>query len=504
MSKGKRKDKDKETKAEAEAPTSPAPLEQRSLLQRLRLPILIYLICLGGYLGASGTRLKRHSGDNHYVYLAQGLLEGRLALKGNPPHQNDWALLYTLELKDGRTVRGAYLRTGGQHIFKTTTGERLHIPPQQVKRRRHTYYVSFPWFPAILMLPFVAIWGLKFNDVIFNVVVGAFNPVLVFWLLQRLVKLGYSERSLSENLWLTGMFAFGTVHFYSTVIGQVWYTAHVVGVALTALYALAALEGRHLYLAGLCLGLGFVTRTPIPFSVGLVAGEVLRRHLLPPAADAPAPDPHRRPPLFQWIAALWPRVQLKPAFVDMLKVALPIVLVAGVAMVLNSMRFDNPAEFGHTYLNVKWAERIQRWGLFNYHFLSRNLAVMLFMLPRFSAKAPHIKISWHGVGLPVTTPLFCYLLWPRRRSPLAPWLLAAVLGPMLIHLLYQNSGWVQFGYRFSLDYAVYLVALLALGGHRIGLFAKALILFGVGVNTFGAITFGRMWQYYWNGYFPVP
>lgn len=510
MSKQK-KATDEDTTSEARAGESPAsgggeiaPATQRSFWQRLRLPLLIYVIVLGGYLGASGGRLRHHSGDNHYVYLAQNLLQGRLSLKGSPPHQNDWALLHTLELTDGRKVRGTFLRTGGQNIFKTTRGEKLTIAPTLIRKRSYRYYVSFPWFPALLMMPFVAIFGLKFNDVIFNVVVGALNPVLVFLLLRRLVALRYSVRSLSDDLWLTGMFAFGTVHFYSAVIGQVWYTAHVVGVALTALYAIAALEGRHLYLAGLCLGLGFVTRTPIPFSFPLILGEVLRRHLQPLGPDAPSPDPCHRPPLWTWLRELWPRVQLRPSVIDMLKVSAPVIVVAAVAMMLNSIRFDNPFEFGHTYLNVKWTERIQRWGLFNYHFVSRNLAIMLTLLPRILAKAPYIKISWHGLGLPFTTPLYSYLLWPRRRSPLTPWLGLAVLLPVLVHLFYQNSGWVQFGFRFSLDYAVYLVALLALGGHRFGVFAKGLILFGVGVNTFGAITFGRMWQFYWDGIFPVP
>ena len=33
-------------------------------------------------------------------------------------------------------------------------------------------------------------------------------------------------------------------------------------------------------------------------------------------------------------------------------------------------------------------------------------------------------------------------------------------------LLYQNSGYIQFGYRFSLDYFVFLVLLIAIGGRR--------------------------------------
>ena len=30
--------------------------------------------------------------------------------------------------------------------------------------------------------------------------------------------------------------------------------------------------------------------------------------------------------------------------------------------------------------------------------------------------------------------------------------------------LYQNSGWVQFGFRFSLDYTPWLLLLIPLGG----------------------------------------
>ena len=36
------------------------------------------------------------------------------------------------------------------------------------------------------MLPFVAIWGLKFNDVLFTALWAALNPVLLFLLLRDL------------------------------------------------------------------------------------------------------------------------------------------------------------------------------------------------------------------------------------------------------------------------------------------------------------------------------
>lgn len=76
-------------------------------------------------------------------------------------------------------------------------------------------------------------------------------------------------------------------------------------------------------------------------------------------------------------------------------------------------------------------------------------------------------------------------------------LYAAFAVVAVIDLMYQNSGWIQFGYRFATDYLVLLFALLALGGRKLRTpgFVVAMI-FAIAVNTFGAITFDRAWQYY--------
>jgi hypothetical protein len=58
-------------------------------------------------------------------------------------------------------------------------------------------------------------------------------------------------------------------------------------------------------------------------------------------------------------------------------------------------------------------------------------------------------------------------------------------------LFYQNTGWQQFGYRFSNDYSVFLFALLAIGGRRLGALFWTLAVWSVVVNAFGAATFDR-------------
>lgn len=79
-------------------------------------------------------------------------------------------------------------------------------------------------------------------------------------------------------------------------------------------------------------------------------------------------------------------------------------------------------------------------------------------------------------------------------------LLVAAALPAAMNLLYQNSGWRQFGYRFSNDYSPLLFLLLATSGVRIGRTFYGLLVWSVGWNLFGAITFdrGRFDPYYFR------
>src|SRR5262249_16376451 len=76
--------------------------------------LIVYLVFAGAYLGPAGGRRLQHPIDNHYVYLAEGWLHGRLALAGQPPNENDWAKVDVFKLRDGRELRGVYgSKTGG-------------------------------------------------------------------------------------------------------------------------------------------------------------------------------------------------------------------------------------------------------------------------------------------------------------------------------------------------------------------------------------------------------
>jgi hypothetical protein len=138
-----------------------------------------------------------------------------------------------------------------------------------------------------------------------------------------------------------------------------------------------------------------------------------------------------------------------------------------------------------------WRARIEKWGLFDYHYLARNLGVVLTSLPWLGDPNVPVRITGHGLALWVTTPLYLWLLFPRRTGSRFVAVLVSAALAAIPTLFYQNSGWVQFGYRFSNDYAIFLFALIALGGRRFGAPVWAAIAFAIAVNAFGAATFNR-------------
>lgn len=423
--------------------------------RRLGLAAALYLVTTAAFaLVAGRTRLTEHTPFNHYAHLAQAWLHGRQDLAGGAPvyaQGNDFAVF------EGKT------------------------------------FISFPPFPAVLMMPWVAISGSpeRFLDGQFIVCLAGLAPALLFLLLEALRDDGRSARGSVENTTFALLFAFGTVFFFTAVQGTVWFAAHVVGVVACVLFLLASLGGRHPFLAGLALACAWTTRPGLLLYGPFFIYELLREDG-DDAAEARS-----------WGAGILSPVRkalhTKRVWTSAALFSLPLVASFALASYSNFTRFRNPSPFafGHEHLTVVWHERIARWGLFGYHYFAKNLGIFLTNLPWVAARnapalEPLVRINEHGLALWFTTPLYFWLFASRRKQPLNVVLTLIALGPCVLDLLYQNSGWRQFGYRFSNDYAVPLFLLLAIGNARprSPLFAVACA-WAVAWNTFGAVTFDR-------------
>src|SRR6266850_387285 len=195
-----------------------------SLRRRVVLAVGVYVACTAVYfLCAPRQLLTEHSQFNHYALLADAWLHGHLDL-GHPPP--------------------AYTQNNDFAEFQGR------------------YFVSFPPFPAVLLLPWVKLAGSPENlrDGQIWLWLAGLGPALLFLVLEKLRNMGESQHSEVEHLALAGIFAFGTVYFFTAEQGTVWFAAHVVAVALVAIYLLYALETERPLIAGLTTGFLFVTR----------------------------------------------------------------------------------------------------------------------------------------------------------------------------------------------------------------------------------------------------
>jgi hypothetical protein len=414
----------------------------------LRIAALIYavvtLVCL---FTTAPERLSGHTPYNHFALMAEGWLRGRLDLGTSPPGY-----------------------TGGNDFAHF--GER--------------WFVSFPPFPAVLALPFVALAGSAAatrDGLVFGMLTGV-GPAVLFLALDKLSRLRRSRRTERENVALVLLFAFGTVYWFTAVQGTVWFVAHVVGVALASIYLYASIEAAHPLVAGLALACGFATRTSLGFAFPFFVYEAYRQASLTDASADQGDEPTKATPRLG-------RADVRVLAERLAFFAAAAGLIVSFAFWLNRARFGDPFEFGHKWLAITWRARMDKWGLESYHYLGRNLAVVLTSLPYTKVQGAPFQINVHGLALWITSPFYAWALWPRRTSGLFWALAVTALCVATPALLYQNSGWIQFGYRFSNDFAPFVIAALAVGGRRLSPPFWLCAAFAIAVNAFGAMTFQR-------------
>ncbi len=161
------------------------------------------------------------------------------------------------------------------------------------------------------------------------------------------------------------------------------------------------------------------------------------------------------------------------------------------------------------------------WSITDLRYIPQNLVIMLFQAPQimpdmrgvypgqgepvcvvntarglFDAGCPLAMPNAIGMSILLTSP--AYLVAPfawlparlRRLDRATVGATIAVLGIAVVNLMHFSQGWVQFGYRFSNDFAPFALILVALGANRIRRFRLFLVLVAASV----AINFwGVMW-----------
>jgi hypothetical protein len=330
------------------------------------------------------------------------------------------------------------------------------------------WYVPFPPLGALLMMPWVAIFG-DINTVLFAACMGAVDAALVFLMLRAFAVKRWISLALKDLLWLVALFALGTVHWYMSTQGSVWFVAQICAVTFVTLSVFLAVYYNSPLAAGLALGLAMLGRPNLLLTYPLLLGIGIQHGKGREAGVS-------RGYLLRWF----------------LLSGIPIALAAGSLLIYNALRFGNPLDFGYATANVDFrlAVDLRKYGQFSLEYLGRNLQVLLFSLPVWNASTLRLLPNEEGLSLLLTTPAFLYIFRAVRKSPviLGAWI---SFGLLLIPLItYFNTGWSQFGYRFSLDFTIPLLVLIAFGlGSKVPRLLKLLIAASILINLWGTAWF---------------
>lgn len=314
-------------------------------------------------------------------------------------------------------------------------------------------YAYWPPFPALLVAPLVAVFGIGVSDVLYTVVCGAIAIALLARLLVALDQAGIAPLDAPRRGIIVATVAFGSVVLILSPLGAVWYSAQIIGWGCVLLATIAAVKRDDrlgYFLTGLALACALSTRLPLLFNGVWLAYYLLRRDWSNPA-----------------------RERLLRAAVGLL----PVIVALGLMGWYNAARFGNPTEFG-----VNWQRYgaplladFARYGVFNLHYLPKNLYYQFvghpFLLDRqlFPVDPRTDSPLWMGGGLFWMTPVFLaapYAAWRGRREPIV-W--ALLLSSILIYIpigLLMGTGYLTFGPRYLLDLFVPLIVLTALGIRR--------------------------------------
>ncbi|MBN1440299.1 MAG: hypothetical protein JW929_12905 [Anaerolineales bacterium] len=342
------------------------------------------------------------------------------------------------------------------------------MPPVDLTPHDGKWYVPFPPLSAILMIPWAAALG-DVETVLFAGLMGALNAALVFLMLQGFAAQQWISLPQKNAFWLTALFAFGTVHWYISTQGSVWFVAHLCTVTFIALAVFLAVYFNAPLPAGIALGLAMLGRPNLFLTYPLLFGIAVQH-----AQESGIADKRRY--LLRWAILS----------------AIPVFVAGGLLLLYNQLRFGNPLDFGYMAAQVdpRVAADLHTHGQFSPAYVWRNIKVMLFSLPMWNEAQGKITPSGEGLSLFLTTPAFLFMFKPIRKSPIliGAW---ASLGLLLIPLLtYFNTGWYQFGYRFSLDFIIPLMVLLAFAvGERMPRLFPWFVLASILVNAWGTAWF---------------
>jgi hypothetical protein len=297
------------------------------------------------------------------------------------------------------------------------------------------YYLAVGPLQHLAYIPFAAVPDLR--------LVGGYAAGLLFGIPAALLALplarAYRARGAAAY-WIAAFTAFGTLLFWSSIFGNFYYLAHAESFLALTLFLLEWAGKRRPVLLGAALGLSFLARpttilAAVPFGVYL----------------------------------LWTRRDdLRSLARGAVAFGLPLAGAIAIYGWFNWVRFGSPLESGYaiSLQTIPDLQQRRALGLFSIVQIPENFRLAFLAPPDRTSQFPYFVASPFGMSMALVSPALVSSLWAgfRDRTARLMWVAAALVGVPVF--LFYGGGLVQYGFRYSLDFTPFLVALMALGSDR--------------------------------------
>ncbi len=400
------------------------------LSPRLKIAVLCLLLFAFAFVVYYATGEGHPTYYNYYVRLADAFLHGRLYLTDNPSWLN--------ELVPNPSGPG--------------------------------FYVVYPPLPAFLMTPLVALFGLKLDQTLISVTVGAATVVVAYFVAKDVLRKAEGDQSKNHQtyLWAAALFGFGTIFWWLASVGSVWLLAQVFSAFFLLLAIHEAFNKARPLVMGLLVGASFWCRLPTILGVFFFAGLIISRQQNQ-----------------NWNAKI--RNAIKP----LLLLAVGTGIFVAFDMVYNFVRFGSFFDVAYWMIPGILNEPWFHLGLFNLAYIPENLAAFLTGLPTFNLTAPLMHAPVQGIAIWFTTPAFIFALRSKLKDAVTWSAWAAIFAISFVIFTKGLSGW-GFGYRYAVDFYPFLFVLTIRGmGVKLRWYHKLLIVLGVVVNLWGVVAFNK-------------
>ncbi|MFH0862981.1 MAG: hypothetical protein V1875_08135 [Candidatus Altiarchaeota archaeon] len=310
--------------------------------------------------------------------------------------------------------------------------------------------------PAALMAPFAYFFGHNVSDYSFTVFLASLAGA-AFMLVMFAVRARGAGLSVRDAWTYSALFSFGTIMLVYSTYGSFWIVNQITSVLFITLFLLFVVRGTNPFLVGAFLGASMLARYhTVLFIIIYFAYLAMDRE-----------------------KNFWKKVHSAA----LASVALSLFL--GVFLAHNFARFGDPLDASYS--------RFNGGVYFDLNRLGPHLSNVFFSLPTRVSYYPYFMVPMEGLSVFLTTPLFLYILRIRYGTPLLKSLLIGCSVYFLFIMAYPTNGWAQFGYRYLLEINPFLVAMLALNRENLkpGKLFIMLLVLGMAVNLFGALTFKR-------------